>query len=213
MVGRNLVNPFIGYKPPFTFDDCSYIFTDEGSMALCSQDWDDHIETLRRVVNLMNKKGDDYFRSIETAENDPCALKIGDAWFIIRGWGHLTGTGAMNLLQEEACKIQDAFKDWLISRLTGKESPYDIYYQEAKDRVIPIPEPEPEPEISEDAKYIEIILEEGEELPDLWSTAQIRIKRVPKGWRKKQERKKRLEMLAVQQPFYTRFLRLRRKKR
>ncbi|MBR2247029.1 MAG: hypothetical protein IJ880_08400, partial [Bacilli bacterium] len=69
------------------------------------------------------------------------------------------------------------------------------------------------PEISEDAKYIEIILEEGEELPDLWSTAQIRIKRVPKGWRKKQERKKRLEMLAVQQPFYTRFLRLRRKKR
>ena len=212
-MNKDLVNPFIGYKPPFEFDGHNYIFTDEGSMALCSQNWDDVGDILERVEGLLNKKREDYFEAIGTTESDPCALKIDNVWFIIRGWGHLTGTGAMNLPQKEACEIQDAFRDWLIARLKGKESPYDVYYQEAKDRVVPIPEPEPEPEISEDAKYTEIILEEGEELPDLWSTAQIRIKRVPKGWRKKQERKRRLEMLAVQQPFYTRFLRLRRKKR
>ena len=194
----NLVNPFIGYKPPFEFDGHSYIFTDEGSMALCSQNWDDVGDILERVEGLLNKKREDYFEAIGTTESDP---------------GHLTGTGAMNLPQKETCEIQDAFRDWLIARLKGKESPYDVYYQEANDRVVPIPEPEPEPEIPEDAKYTEIILEEGEELPDLWSTAQIRIKRVPKGWRKKQERKKRLEMLTVQQPFYTRFLRIRKKKR
>ena len=211
-MNKDLVNPFIGYKPPFEFDGHNYIFTDEGSMALCSQNWDDVGDILERVEGLLNKKREDYFEAIGTTESDPCALKIDNVWFIIRGWGHLTGIGAMNLLQEEACKIQDAFKDWLISRLTGKESPYDIYYQEARDRAIPIPIPEPEPEISEDAKYTEIILEEGEELPDLWSTAQIRIKRVPKGWRKKQERKRRMIEIATQHSFYTCFLRLRRKR-
>lgn len=53
----NLVNPFIGYKPPFTFDDCSYIFTDEGSMALCSQDWDDHREILQGGSQSNEQRG------------------------------------------------------------------------------------------------------------------------------------------------------------
>ena len=33
--------------------------------------------------------------------------------FCVRGWGGLTGTGALNLSQDKAAKIQDDFCDFI----------------------------------------------------------------------------------------------------
>lgn len=35
----------------------------------------------------------------------------------IRGWGHLTGCGALNLPPEEAIEIQDDFGEWIVKKL------------------------------------------------------------------------------------------------
>lgn len=36
---------------------------------------------------------------------------------LIRGWGHLTGEGALNLPYREASKIQDDFGEWIVKKL------------------------------------------------------------------------------------------------
>lgn len=36
---------------------------------------------------------------------------------LIRGWGHLTGCGALNLPDHEAAKIQDDFGEWIVKKL------------------------------------------------------------------------------------------------
>lgn len=38
---------------------------------------------------------------------------------LVRGWGHLTGCGALNLPAELAAKIQDGFVKYIIDRLNG----------------------------------------------------------------------------------------------
>lgn len=38
---------------------------------------------------------------------------------LIRGWGNLTGTGAMNLPLEEAENIQDTFAEFIVDKLNG----------------------------------------------------------------------------------------------
>ncbi len=97
-IETTLINPFTGYKPPFEFDGYGYIYTDEGSMALNRSDYENNSGALsKRIEGILNKKRDDYFDTIGVREDDPCALLIGGEWYIIRGWGHLTGCGAMNL--------------------------------------------------------------------------------------------------------------------
>lgn len=41
--------------------------------------------------------------------------------FLLRGWGHLTGCGALNLPAEKAAKIQDDFGNWVVNKLKGIE--------------------------------------------------------------------------------------------
>lgn len=36
---------------------------------------------------------------------------------LTRGWGHLTGCGALNLPGHEAAKIQDDFGEWIVKKL------------------------------------------------------------------------------------------------
>lgn len=42
----------------------------------------------------------------------------GELFITIRGWGNLTGVGGYNLPPEDAEKIQDDFRDWMIYKLT-----------------------------------------------------------------------------------------------
>lgn len=53
-------------------------------------------------------------------EEDPCVICInGQQCICIRGWGELTGTGGYHLSEDEAAKIQDDFRDFIIAKLNG----------------------------------------------------------------------------------------------
>ena len=54
-------------------------------------------------------------------ENEPVQINYkGEYQFLVRGWGHLTGSGdAMNLPVEIAEKMQDGFITYIINRLNG----------------------------------------------------------------------------------------------
>lgn len=41
-------------------------------------------------------------------------------FILIRGWGHLTGIGGLNLSTEEACNIQDTFAEFIVEQLNQK---------------------------------------------------------------------------------------------
>ncbi len=47
-------------------------------------------------------------------------LKNGELYITIRGWGNLTGIGGYNLSEEQASKIQDDFRDWIIYKISKK---------------------------------------------------------------------------------------------
>ena len=40
-------------------------------------------------------------------------------FIIVRGWGHLTGVGGLNLSAEEATRIQTEFAEYIIEKLTN----------------------------------------------------------------------------------------------
>ena len=41
----------------------------------------------------------------------------GKDMILIRGWGHLTGSGCLRLSEDEACRIQDEFARFIIDQL------------------------------------------------------------------------------------------------
>jgi hypothetical protein len=46
----------------------------------------------------------------------------GKDFILIRGWGNLTGTGAMNLTEKEASNIQDTFANFIVERLNYRDA-------------------------------------------------------------------------------------------
>lgn len=56
----------------------------------------------------------------EASKTSPCEILMnGEPCICIRGWGELTGIGGYGLSREEAAKIQDDFKEFLIDKLNG----------------------------------------------------------------------------------------------
>lgn len=102
-----------GYKLPFTTDGIMYIFDADGVMAL---------QTIKSLdTENMNKLCDQLNGKINgTYENDweycyiaQSVLQNGREMFSIRGWGHLTGTGGLNLPDDEAQLIQDDLGEYV----------------------------------------------------------------------------------------------------
>ena len=48
--------------------------------------------------------------------------KSGLPILLIRGWGNLTGTGAMNLSGEEGSNIQDTFANFIVERFNYRDA-------------------------------------------------------------------------------------------
>lgn len=72
----------------------------------------------QKTLNVINgkenlKNPDLLFKHEQGRIVDKSGLSI----ILIRGWGNLTGTGAMNLSDEEASNIQDTFANFIVERL------------------------------------------------------------------------------------------------
>lgn len=106
------------YKPPFKSDGV-YIWTADNVMALMNiSEYHNPDEMMHRLTAILNDE-------IKPATNRiydysaPEILLDGKPLFVVRGWGHLTGIGGLNLSPKDAAAIQDLFAHWVISKLQG----------------------------------------------------------------------------------------------
>lgn len=77
-------------------------------------------EEADNILSLINeeKKGK-IEGNIEYIKKEGFITVDGKALILIRGWGHLTGTGGLHLKQEEASKLQDEFAEHIVNKLKG----------------------------------------------------------------------------------------------
>lgn len=107
------------YRREF-WTDGVFVWSSNGVMALMvADDVENFEQIMERVCNLLNEKVTTS-KTPELTYDAPEILLNGKPSLIVRGWGHLTGVGGLNLPEEEAAKIQDEFAAWVISKLTGK---------------------------------------------------------------------------------------------
>lgn len=104
------------FKGPYTTDG-QYIYTADNQMCLMAGDCDNFPdEMLNRICEILNgtnpSKGNP-----KVGCDGPHIYLNGDLILVVRGWGYLTGSGGLHLSEEEACKIQDDFARYVVSKL------------------------------------------------------------------------------------------------
>lgn len=73
----------------------------------------DDMELVKDILSVINGESDKKFEDVEYQDE---IIKVnGKKIFLIRGWGHLTGT--LQLDPNNAIKIQDDFCNWMIKKL------------------------------------------------------------------------------------------------
>lgn len=109
------------------------VFTAEGSMAWdfmfgMFKDMFDGKEIMvispeqkQDIVDLVNetKKGKIEGEVVYNVEQGTIEVD-GKVLLLVRGWGHLTGGGGLNLKPEQAKVIQDDFANYIVQKLSGK---------------------------------------------------------------------------------------------
>ncbi|MEG1587612.1 MAG: hypothetical protein RR346_12145 [Bacteroidales bacterium] len=78
-------------------------------------------ETVDRLLAILNGTSKEVVTKSEVTHKNGIIYFNEKEVFLIRGWGHLTGCGALNLPSETAARIQDEFAEWVVKRLTGKD--------------------------------------------------------------------------------------------
>lgn len=82
----------------------------------------DDEKTQQKILDVIN--GKENFKNLDLLfkhEQGQIVDKSGLPIILIRGWGNLTGTGAMNLSVEEASNIQDTFASFIVERLNYRD--------------------------------------------------------------------------------------------
>lgn len=106
------------YFRPFRGDPggySSYIWCDRSTM--CFSILQKHLKP--RIIALLN--GDNAVPFLNVESEDDYIYINGRPALLVRGWGRLTGCGALNLNEEEAIKIQRDFIEWTIKQLKRNE--------------------------------------------------------------------------------------------
>lgn len=105
------------WKLPLHIDEYSsvYAWSDNGVMALTFDTDEDSL--IKAVVDRINDKTCEISGKWE--RSGTTFYRDGEPVFIVRGWGHLVGGGALSLPQKEAARIQDEFCDYILMQLTA----------------------------------------------------------------------------------------------
>lgn len=94
------------YQLPIKYDDMNYCWSKNGTMTLM---FDEVVSEKDRQMIVKAVNGETELK-MEGLTFDGCDFLLNGTYiFCVRGWGNLTGTGALNLPEEKALKIQDEF--------------------------------------------------------------------------------------------------------
>ena len=101
-------------------DQHGWIYDQKGNFVF--QFLIDNEEMEKKLLDVINgKKNLTNLDLVFKHEQGQVVDKSGLPIILIRGWGNLTGTGAMNLSVEEASNIQDTFADFIVERLNYRD--------------------------------------------------------------------------------------------
>ncbi|MFT6125815.1 MAG: hypothetical protein ACJAVA_000257 [Flavobacteriaceae bacterium] len=103
------------YKLPLHTDKYgSYVWAKNGTMAMMFNSKVSK-EDRNKIVERLNGNND---LKIPNIKKDGIDFYDGDNYiFCVRGWGGLTGSGALNMKENAAAKIQDDFCDFIETTL------------------------------------------------------------------------------------------------
>jgi len=105
------------YRLPLRADHHgSYAWTPDDTMAL-DFGFDIEMKVREGIIAIINGEKESDTKGRWYVGNAIDFFLAGLYVFCVRGWGHLTGTGAMNLPEESARRIQDEFVKYVFSRL------------------------------------------------------------------------------------------------
>lgn len=102
------------------YDDIDYVYSSNGVLALSffRDEWTLDDTIINKIVGIIN--GDIESDFLPEWQAKGCDISYqGKYAFCVRGWGHLTGCGALHLPEDTAVKIQDGFISYILSRLNG----------------------------------------------------------------------------------------------
>lgn len=119
------------YRLPLHLDDyCVFAWDADGGMALSSFQlkYDEEgnylpgeRERIKHIIDVINGDCSSDFESEWKLSDDPCKITYkGEYQFLVRGWGHLIGCGALNLPTKLAAEMQDGFINYILDRLNGR---------------------------------------------------------------------------------------------
>lgn len=119
------------YKLPLHSDDeyCMYAWdADEHTVldfydSLCDETEDftyGDRERINHILDIINGECPTDYEAKWTTGDDVTEIYYdGKFQFLVRGWGHLTGCGGLNLPEDLAAKIQDEFIAYILGKLNG----------------------------------------------------------------------------------------------
>lgn len=107
------------YQPPFRAEGVM-IFSANNVMALMALNlYHCPEKMMKRTVDVLNGESSAVGNPDVGCEGGEIYVN-GDPFLVVRGWGHLTGRGALNLSENEAAKIQDDFAAWVVGKIRGE---------------------------------------------------------------------------------------------
>jgi len=78
-------------------------------------------EDKQNVIDLINGTRVGKIEAKVTYDQNEQTVNLdGQPILLIRGWGHLTGTGGLNLPLDQAAAFQDSFANYIVEKLSGK---------------------------------------------------------------------------------------------
>lgn len=79
-------------------------------------------ERINHLIDIINGKCPTDYEAKWTVGDDVLEIYYkGKFQFLVRGWGHLTGCGGLNLPGDLAAKMQDGFIAYILNKLNEKE--------------------------------------------------------------------------------------------
>lgn len=110
------------YKKPFRADEYgSFVWSSNGVMTFSDYDYA-NLPFMERVCSVLNGEiKADFPHKFEASKDDTAILYNGELVFLVRGWGYLTGYGALNLNPKLAANIQDDFIAHVVKTLNGEK--------------------------------------------------------------------------------------------
>ena len=107
------------YRAPFHICEFCPIYMFSANNVTAFNVITDDIDVISDILEIINGNSKKNMSDNVTFE-DGYILIDGEHVLRVRGWGHLTGCGALNLPVEKAAKIQDDFANWVVNKLKGK---------------------------------------------------------------------------------------------